>query len=68
MISIDYDLFEPGVFVRKKKGYAFPGRVLSVFRTEAGELRCVVEMWQGQQGATGMLHIFNIDQLELSQQ
>jgi len=63
-MSKGYDLWEPGVFVHKKKGYAFPGRVLSIFRTEAGELRCIVEMWLDNK-ATGMLHIFNLDQLEL---
>ena len=50
-----------GTPVRKVKGYGFPGVVVSVFTTTAGNIRFVVEA-TGDDYA-GMLHIFNGDQL-----
>ena len=49
--------------VLKPKGYAFPGKVVSVFSTTAGETRYVVELESADAGA--LLHIFNGDQLEM---
>lgn len=46
--------------VYKPKGYKFPGIVVSVFKTTAGETRIVAEMIDN-----GILHIFNESQLEL---
>ena len=54
--------FKIGDKVYKPKGYKFPGTVVSVFRTTAGEIRLVVEM-EGY----GMLHIFSESQLELQE-
>ena len=51
-----------GDAVRKKRGYAFPGVVLSTFPTLRGETRVVVECTIP--GCQGMLHVFNPDQLE----
>jgi len=50
-----------GTPVRKVKGYGFPGVVVAVFATTAGNIRFVVEA-TGDDYA-GMLHIFNGDQL-----
>lgn len=55
----DEPKFHVGQWVRKPKGYAFPGTVVSVFRTRAGQVRYVVEMDHYR-----MLHIFNEEQLE----
>lgn len=46
--------------VNKAKGYKFPGTVVAVFTTLAGETRYVVEMT-----GFGLLHIFNREQLQL---
>lgn len=50
--------------VRKKIGYPFPGMVVSSFRTLKNEQRYVVEMILNGE-TTGLLHIFNEDQLEV---
>ena len=50
-----------GTPVRKAKGYGFPGVIVAVFATTAGNIRFVVEA-TGEEYA-GMLHIFNGDQL-----
>lgn len=52
--------FKIGDKVRKIKGYAFDGVIVSVFQNTKGETRLVAEMENN-----GMLHIFNEDQLEL---
>lgn len=53
-----------GQTVNKKTGYKYPGIVVSVFDTTIGATRYVVEA-TGQE-YSGMLHIFNEDQLEES--
>ena len=45
----------------KPKGYKFPGTIVSVFETTAGEVRLVAEL-----DHLKMLHIFNETQLELA--
>jgi hypothetical protein len=45
--------------VEKTNGYSFPGTVVAVFTTLAGELRYVVEMDEHR-----LLHIFNETQLQ----
>ena len=50
--------------VKKAKGYAFPGIVVSVFETLRGETRYVVEC--NVPAVAGILHIYNGDQLELA--
>lgn len=52
--------FKIGDKVFKPKGYKFPGTVVSVFLTTAGEKRVVAELEDN-----GMLHIFAESQLEL---
>lgn len=52
--------FKIGDKVRKIKGYAFDGIIVSVFQNTKGEVRLVAELENN-----GMLHIFNEDQLEL---
>lgn len=52
--------FKIGDKVRKIKGYAFDGIIVSVFNNTKGETRLVAELENN-----GMLHIFNEDQLEL---
>lgn len=47
--------------VKKVKGYSYPGKVVAVFDTLAGETRYVVEA-TGEE-YKGMLHIFNGEQL-----
>lgn len=51
-------LFNVGDYVNKVSGYAFPGKVVSVFWTTSGQLRYVVEMQH-----YGLLHILNETQL-----
>jgi hypothetical protein len=51
-----------GAKVRKRDGYEFPGEVRSVFATRAGHVRVVVECTVPE--VAGMLHIFNLKQLE----
>jgi hypothetical protein len=48
--------------VRKVSGYKFPGIVVAVFRNLKGEDRYVVECTVPE--VTGMLHIYNRNQLE----
>lgn len=50
--------YEVGDKVDKNRGYQFPGKVVSVFKTTKGDLRYVVEMKD-----FGLLHIFNEEQL-----
>lgn len=52
--------FKVGDKVRKSKGYAFDGIIVSIFQTTKGETRIVAELENN-----GMLHIFNENQLEL---
>ena len=54
--------FTIGDRVRKRAGYAYPGVIVSVFATQAGAVRYVVEA--DHPFFAGMLHIFNGDQLE----
>lgn len=49
--------------VTKTSGYLFPGTVVAVFDTLAGETRYVVE----SSTSPGLLHIFNEAQLELAE-
>ncbi len=56
--------FKLGDRVKKRAGYAYPGFIVSVFTNRAGAVRYVVEA--DHPSFTGMLHIFNGDQLELS--
>lgn len=54
-----------GQSVIKKTGdYNFPGKIVAAFLTLAGNERYVVEATG--EGYTGMLHIFNADQLDLT--
>jgi hypothetical protein len=48
--------------VRKRTGYEYPGFVVSVFTNRAGAIRYVVEA--DHPAFSGMLHIFNEEQLE----
>lgn len=59
--KIYYSLpLEIGEKVKKPKGYAFDGIIVSIFQTTKGETRIVAELENN-----GMLHIFNENQLEL---
>jgi hypothetical protein len=49
--------------VRKRSGYEYPGFVVSVFTNRSGAVRYVVEA--DHPSFSGMLHIFNEEQLEL---
>jgi hypothetical protein len=49
--------------VRKRSGYEYPGFVVSVFTNRSGAVRYVVEA--DHPAFSGMLHIFNEEQLEL---
>ena len=51
-----------GDLVRKRAGYEYPGVIVSVFTTQAGAVRYVVEA--DHPSFKGMLHIFNGEQLE----
>lgn len=53
--------FKIGDKAYKPKGYKFPCTIVSVFTTTEGKVRIVGEM-----DDNGMLHIFNEDQLEHS--
>ena len=53
--------FKVGDLVDKKEGYSFPGIVDSVFYTQAGHIRYVVELHFNR-----MLHIFSEKDLKLS--
>lgn len=50
--------YKIGDWVRKEKGYKFEGEVRAAFTKTTGEIRYVVE-----EVTSGMLHIFNEDQL-----
>jgi hypothetical protein len=54
--------FKIGDRVKKRSGYEYPGFIVSVFTNRAGALRYVVEA--DHPAFSGMLHIFNGDQLE----
>jgi hypothetical protein len=54
--------FKVGDRVKKRSGYEYPGFVVSVFTNRAGAVRYVVEA--DHSAFSGMLHIFNGDQLE----
>lgn len=51
--------FKVGDKVNKATGYKFPGTVVSVFETTAGDVRLVVEMDEYR-----LLHVFNEGQLQ----
>jgi hypothetical protein len=55
----EFQLYE---YVRKKKGYLFPGMIMAKFTTRSGATRYVVEAIHPD--FKGMLHIFNGSQLE----
>jgi hypothetical protein len=55
-------MFKIGDKVRKPKGYAFDGIIVSIFENTSGEIRIVAEL-----EGNGMLHIFSPSQLELRQ-
>jgi hypothetical protein len=55
--------FKIGDRVAKRQGYLFPGYIVAVFYTTNSKLRYVVEA--ASPDFSGMLHIFNEDQLEL---
>lgn len=54
-----------GDMVRKVKGYVFEGEVRSVFTNRAGAVRVVVELVNPGGNGDGMLHIFDVNQLEV---
>jgi hypothetical protein len=54
--------FKVGDRVKKRSGYEYPGIIVSVFTNRAGAVRYVVEA--DHSAFSGMLHIFNGDQLE----
>jgi hypothetical protein len=54
--------FKVGDQVEKRSGYEYPGFIVSVFTNRAGVVRYVVEA--DHPDFSGMLHIFNGDQLE----
>lgn len=53
-----------GDYVRKTKGYAWPGVIVADFTTLDGKRRLVVECTVPE--VAGALHIYNEDQLELA--
>lgn len=61
-LSVELKLNEQ---VKKKSGYSYPGTIVAVFQTLAGDTRYVVEATGADY--KGMLHIFNGDQLEACQ-
>jgi hypothetical protein len=56
--------FDIGEYVHKVSGYGWPGVVVAVFKTLAGEWRVVVECIVPE--VAGALHIFNPTQLKRS--
>jgi hypothetical protein len=54
---------EKGDKVEKVSGYKWPGVIVSVFETLAGETRVVVECTTPE--VAGALHIYNLSQLRL---
>lgn len=59
---IDENKIHRGMRVKKTSGYKFPGVVLSVYPKLNGQLRVSVECTSPD--CEGMIHIFNLDQLE----
>jgi hypothetical protein len=55
--------FRMGDKVRKRNGYQYPGFIVSIFTNRAEAVRYVVEA--DHPAFSGMLHIFNEEQLEL---
>ncbi len=55
--------YQQGDKVKKVKGYAYPGVVVSAFTNLNGDSRYVVECTAPD--CKGMLHIFNGEQLEM---
>jgi hypothetical protein len=54
--------------VKKVKGYAFEGEIVSVFENSKGETRIVAEHEGSKTDKTGgMLHIFSESQLEVTE-
>lgn len=51
-----------GQTVQKKRGYKWPGVIVAVFQTLAGEPRVVVECTVPE--VAGALHIYSPEQLE----
>jgi len=62
MSDAEFDEFEVFEYVRKKKGYHFPGMIMAKFTNRSGDIRYVVEAIHPD--FKGMLHIFNGAQLE----
>lgn len=52
--------------VEKRSGYQWPGEIVAVFKTKAGQTRCVVECTHPV--VSGALHIFAPEQLALVDQ
>jgi hypothetical protein len=51
-----------GDLVEKIKGYKFEGQIRSIFKNSKGDTRVVVE-FHDDCDPTGMLHIFNLEQI-----
>jgi hypothetical protein len=62
VIKPEDDEFQLYEYVRKKTGYRYPGMVMAKFTNRSGAIRYVVEAIHPD--FTGMLHIFNGNQLE----
>jgi hypothetical protein len=57
--------FKVGDEIRKTKGYAFIGVVVSVFENTKGQVRIVAEHYGSQtKESGGLLHIFAASQIE----
>ncbi len=56
--------FQVGDDVEKVRGYRWPGKVVAVFTTLAGEQRVVVECTVPE--VAGALHIYSPDQIKLA--
>jgi hypothetical protein len=55
-----------GDSIKKKKGYAFNGVVVAIFKNTKGQTRVVAEHLGSQtEDSGGMLHIFSENQLEV---
>lgn len=52
-----------GLKVQKKRGYKWPGVIVAVFQTLAGETRVVVECTVPE--VAGALHIYSPEQIEV---
>jgi hypothetical protein len=55
--------FQAGDEVEKVRGYRWPGKIVAVFTTLAGEQRIVVECTVPE--VAGALHIYSPDQIRL---